>query len=300
MKFKEYLKENENVIKDFEKEIRNKYGLTHFNLFTNKKDLILDMIVVPKDKRKQGIGSKVLKEICDYADRNDLRILLTTNTKDDVHGTTSSDRLKKFYKRFGFVENKGRNKDFTTSHNMIRDVKKVNKNFNEDLQIDVFPTCLNECKNNFDYLIERVEHGIDKKFVSEKEVPGFGYVIRKEIWKILNDKSDSGTEIESAYTKDGDYMGNVKTAKFLTEKKGITKFEKRTRTSSVVSIGFNEKEKKWFGWSHRAICGFGIGDKVFEEDFGDGKTPFVKHGSKTIKNLEQAKEAAKNFAAYVS
>ena len=26
-----------------------------------------------------------------------------------------------------------------------------------------------------------------------------------------------------------------------------------------ASIGFSEKEQKWYGWSHRAFCGFGIG-----------------------------------------
>ena len=88
--------------------------------------------------------------------------------------------------------------------------------------------------------------------------------------------------------------------KFLTEKKGITKFEKTKPSDSICSIGFNEKENKWYGWSHRAICGFGIGDKLFIEDFGDDKTLFTKHGKETIKNLEQAKQAAKNFAEYVS
>ena len=29
-----------------------------------------------------------------------------------------------------------------------------------------------------------------------------------------------------------------------------------------ASIGWSEEEKKWYGWSHRAIYGFGIGDMV--------------------------------------
>jgi hypothetical protein len=65
-------------------------------------------------------------------------------------------------------------------------------------------------------------------------------------------------------------------------------------------IGFSEKEKKWYGWSHRAICGFGIGDKIFEEDFGDDNTEYSKHGKKDIKNLEDAKQSAINFSDYVS
>ena len=32
--------------------------------------------------------------------------------------------------------------------------------------------------------------------------------------------------------------------------------------SPVCSIGFNPTEQKWYGWSHRAIYGFGIGSEV--------------------------------------
>ena len=34
----------------------------------------------------------------------------------------------------------------------------------------------------------------------------------------------------------------------------------------VCTIGFCEREQKWYGWSHRAIYGFGIGDEVKEGD----------------------------------
>ena len=124
MRFKQFLLENDSDLKSFETELQKKYGLTHLRLYKKGNDLTLDMIVVPKDKRKQGIGSKVLEDITHYADVNGLRTLLTTAVKDDYHGTTSGTRLKSFYKKFGFVENKGRNKDFTTTHNMIREPKK--------------------------------------------------------------------------------------------------------------------------------------------------------------------------------
>lgn len=39
---------------------------------------------------------------------------------------------------------------------------------------------------------------------------------------------------------------------------------KHTMIKKVCSIGFNEKEQKWYGWSHRAIFGFGIGSIVEE------------------------------------
>ena len=35
---------------------------------------------------------------------------------------------------------------------------------------------------------------------------------------------------------------------------------------STTAIGFNPKENKWYGWSHRAIYGFGIGSTCEEGD----------------------------------
>lgn len=71
-----------------------------------------------------------------------------------------------------------------------------------------------------------------------------------------------------------------------------------TKTDGLT--GLDEKKGIWYGWSHRAIVGFKIGDKIFEPDYGDDNTPFVKHGKKTIKNLADAKKSAKRFSEYVS
>lgn len=67
-----------------------------------------------------------------------------------------------------------------------------------------------------------------------------------------------------------------------------------------ASTGLDEKKGIWYGWSHRAIFGFKIGDKIFEEDFGDENTNFKDHGSKPIKTLDDAKTAAVAFSKYVS
>lgn len=64
--------------------------------------------------------------------------------------------------------------------------------------------------------------------------------------------------------------------------------------------GLDEDKGIWYGWSHRAIVGFKIGDKIFEPNYGDDKTPYTKHGKKTIKTLDDAKKSAKKFADYVS
>ena len=71
--------------------------------------------------------------------------------------------------------------------------------------------------------------------------------------------------MRSAYTPDGDYIGDPKTARRLVVKRGI-KPEKINPDHNVCSIGFCELDNKWFGWSHRAIYGFTIGDTVKEGD----------------------------------
>lgn len=81
--------------------------------------------------------------------------------------------------------------------------------------------------------------------------------------------------------------------KNLRKKYGITKF-------MAGSIGLDEDKEIWYGWSHRATQGFEIGDKIFEEDFGDDDTPYTEHGSKTIKTLDDAKLSAERFSEYVS
>ena len=131
-----------------------------------------------------------------------------------------------------------------------------------------------------------------------------GYVIRKEVvdmWGYSSDllKYKPGMVMDVAYTENGKYVGDPKSARFFFEKKGLTQLDV-SKTGKTCNIGFSEKEKKWYGWSHRAICGFGIGDKLFIENFGDDETPFVKHGKVTITTLAQAKVAARRFAASVS
>lgn len=109
-------------------------------------------------------------------------------------------------------------------------------------------------------------------------------------------------------------------------------------------VFYDKKNKKYVGYSHRACCGFGIGDMLFTENIksyshyykipkyrwkyiwtlfkyhikGDYRgfedlcedniighgisqiIPFVEKGNKRIETLEEAYEAACNFAEYVS
>ncbi len=86
-------------------------------------------------------------------------------------------------------------------------------------------------------------------------------------------------------------------------------------------VGKSAVDGKWYGWSHRAMVGFGEGDRIFQERYAKGdlcatckegglgdcegepcpsSTPFVRHGKKEIKTDADARKAAVNFSRYVS
>lgn len=64
-----------------------------------------------------------------------------------------------------------------------------------------------------------------------------------------------------------------------------------------TSIGFSEKEQKWYGFSHRAICGFKVGDKC-KGDLGLGDDYTFKEGD-ILKTLDDCKQRAIDFAKSV-
>lgn len=96
-----------------------------------------------------------------------------------------------------------------------------------------------------------------------------GYVIRDvkyldEEWFVINGGPYIRTK--AAYSLDGYYIGESKLAYRLNKKYGITHFEKKKEDSKLCAIGFSPKEQKWYGWSHRAIFGFGIGSECKKGD----------------------------------
>jgi len=113
-----------------------------------------------------------------------------------------------------------------------------------------------------------------------------GYEVRVELVK--------GIVMKSAYNEKGEYIGSPKFARYL-YKRGI-KPEKIDPRNNVCSIGFCEKEQKWYGWSHRAIYGFGIGCIVKE---GDCAAEYLPVGFRA-ETLEDCKKVAIAFANSVS
>jgi len=89
--------------------------------------ITLSRVIVPESQRGGGIGAALMGDLVDYADKTGQRIVLTPTG--DFGGNVK--RLKKFYKSFDFVENKGQNKDFTTRETFIRG--QVSDDYNQRL-----------------------------------------------------------------------------------------------------------------------------------------------------------------------
>ena len=65
---------------------------------------------------------------------------------------------------------------------------------------------------------------------------------------------------------DGGYIGGEEEYKLLVEKYKLILIQKAQPNHKTCSIGYDPEANKWYGWSHRALCGFTIGDTVKEGD----------------------------------
>jgi hypothetical protein len=83
--------------------------------------LTLSKISVPKEFRKKGHADAYMNDLVKLADEEGKAIALTPS---DSFGANKN-KLSRWYKKHGFVPNKGRNKDFSTRESMIRPIKKV-------------------------------------------------------------------------------------------------------------------------------------------------------------------------------
>jgi len=109
----------------FAGKVKKQFGVHTLDLHLSKDgDVVLDTMAVARTGT--GAGSRAMQAVVDFADRHARRVVLSLAEKgyQPIEGgpkTTSPDRLAAFYKRFGFVENKGRRKDYRLSASMYRD-----------------------------------------------------------------------------------------------------------------------------------------------------------------------------------
>jgi len=114
-----YFPESSTATKSLPDMLEQKYPNVTLDISGNpEKGYELSRIVIPEGERGEGMGTEVMQDMIDMADEQGARISLTPDVS---FGGTSVARLKKFYKQFGFVENKGKNKDFSIRNTMYRD-----------------------------------------------------------------------------------------------------------------------------------------------------------------------------------
>lgn len=135
MRAKDFLLESSNLT-NFADEVQEKLGLQQFVLLSKGNDIELSSLIVGKNKMDQGLGSQAMKMLCDYADKNSQRIILSAAQKGTFHGTTSRSRLVNFYKRFGFKENKGKSIDFAMGGGkLFRDPKTLSESYSDASEV---------------------------------------------------------------------------------------------------------------------------------------------------------------------
>ncbi len=126
---------------------------------------------------------------------------------------------------------------------------------------------------------------------------------------------------DSFLTKNGEYIGNIETGWWYVNSNFIVS-EKHPH-GVAAKVDKNRNIIGYYGFSHRGGTLFKVGDKLFDEkwklqckedwknDFlisffkgyqsnPEDSIPFKKRGSVTIKNLNQAEQAAINFSNYLS
>ncbi len=91
-----------------------------FQLIPYKEFIYLDLLIVPEEYRNQGLGTKFMNELIEAADSIRCPLALTADTS---YSDADEETLESYYKRFGFIKNIGKDRDFSTNHTMIRPIK---------------------------------------------------------------------------------------------------------------------------------------------------------------------------------
>lgn len=85
--------------------------------------------------------------------------------------------------------------------------------------------------------------------------------------EFYHDRDENGNPVESSliqwYTKNGDYVGAYfyrSLINFII--KNEIQCDYKQDGDTICSIGYSEKNKTWYGWGHRGICGIKVGDVI--------------------------------------
>ena len=106
---------NIETISDIEEKYKDKTKYLILSEHEKTNTISINNMVVKEELRNQGIGQSILNDVIEYANKNNKVITLTPTTE-----FNTQNRLKKWYKANGFVENKGKNTDFLISDTMYK------------------------------------------------------------------------------------------------------------------------------------------------------------------------------------
>lgn len=119
MKLKKLLEQQgvdiENKVATFERTLQSLYPeIDRVGLYydRNNGSLFLSDFYIKPEHRGKGVGTKIMNSIVQFADSMKLPVVLIPEPDDDNMSETD---LINFYKKFGFVVNKGKQKDYSFS-----------------------------------------------------------------------------------------------------------------------------------------------------------------------------------------
>jgi predicted GNAT family acetyltransferase len=165
--------------------LRDKYEeyLLGLDVHENNSSIKVPRIIINPEFRNQGIGTKIMNDLVNYADNTTKVITLTPSS--DFGG--NKNKLVQFYKKFGFKLNQGVHKSYEHSDTMIR-YPKMKEEFIQEIR-SIVRSVLSEAFN-FDN---------NKTFtpppnVAQKSQAAINVVSR-------NNLTQSGTDIGSGLNK---------------------------------------------------------------------------------------------------
>lgn len=104
-----------NTIQELLDSIRNEYPFVKLWAFESNERIELQQIEVAKEHRGKGVGERIIETLKTYARSVGKPIVL----RPEAERGRKKD-LERFYKRLGFVNNSGRNMDYTLSSPMAK------------------------------------------------------------------------------------------------------------------------------------------------------------------------------------
>ncbi len=107
MKIRELLENADNIDEFLSniRSIRDKYSNVNLDFIMDSDDcMLIDSISLPEHMQKQGIGTDIMREIVDVADKFKKSIKVQVHSyNDDYENDIGQDKLEEWYSRFGFV-----------------------------------------------------------------------------------------------------------------------------------------------------------------------------------------------------